>query len=336
MACRGTGWAMLSSGSVQEVMDLAPVAHLAAIKARIPFMHFFDGFRTSHEIQKIKVFDYATLAGLLDYDALEEYRDNALNPDHPTLRCTVQNPDVYFQVRESNNIFYNRLSAIVEGCMADINAITGENYSLFNYYGAPDAELVVIAMGSVSGTIRDTIDYLNERGEKTGFVQVHLYRPFSVKHFLAALPHSVKKIAALDRCKEHGAPGEPLYLDVCSAYNGIHNSPLIVGGRYGLASKDIDPAQIKAVFDNLKTAAPKNNFTIGINDDVTFLSLNANERINAGDNETVSCKFWGLGSDGTVGANKNSIKIISDHTNMFTQAYFEYDTKKSFGITKTH
>ena len=336
MNCRSTGLAMLSSGSVQEVMDLAGVAHLAAIRGRIPFMHFFDGFRTSHEIQKIKVFDYETLAGLLDTEALDEYRDSALNPDHPTLRCTVQNPDIYFQVRESNNRFYDRLPEIVEGYLAEINRLTGEDYHLFNYYGATDADRVIIAMGSVSGTIRETVEYLNGQGEKTGYLQVHLYRPFSIEHFLSALPSSVKSIAVMDRCKEHGAPGEPLYMDVCSAFFGRKDAPLVVGGRYGLASKDIDPAQIKAVFDNLAAAEPKNSFTIGIIDDVTNLSLAAGEYINTDPKGLVSCKFWGLGSDGTVGANKNSIKIISDYTDMYTQAYFEYDTKKSFGITKSH
>ncbi|MDR3236939.1 MAG: pyruvate:ferredoxin (flavodoxin) oxidoreductase, partial [Spirochaetia bacterium] len=336
MNCRGTGWAMLSSGSVQEVMDLSAAAHLSAVKGRIPFMHFFDGFRTSHEIQKIKVFDYETLAGLLDYEALDKYRDTSLNPDHPTLRCTVQNPDVYFQIREANNPFYDALPGIVESYMANINALTGEDYHLFNYYGAADAERVVIAMGSVSGTIRDTVDFLNAKGEKTGYLQVHLFRPFSAGHFLAAMPSTVKKVAVLDRCKEHGSSGEPLYLDVRAAWYGRENAPFIAGGRYGLASKDIYPSQIKAVFDNLLLNEPKNNFTIGINDDVTHLSLPCGEDINPEPEGLISCKFWGLGSDGTVGANKNSIKIISEHTGMFTQAYFEYDTKKSFGITKSH
>jgi pyruvate-ferredoxin/flavodoxin oxidoreductase len=336
MNCRGTGFAMISSGSVQEVMDLSGVAHLSAIRGRIPFMHFFDGFRTSHEIQKIKVFGYDTLAKLVDYRALEEWRDRALNPDHPTLRCTVQNPDVYFQVRESNNRFYDELPGIVEGYLNDINALTGESYGLFNYYGAPDAERIIIAMGSVSGTIRDTVEYLNSKGERTGYLQVHLFRPFSVRHFISAMPSTVKRIAVLDRCKEHGAPGEPLYMDVCSAFFGKSSAPLVVGGRYGLASKDTDPAQIKAVFDNLAASEPRNGFTIGISDDVTGLSLPVREKLDIGSGDTVACKFWGLGSDGTVGANKNSIKIISDRTEMYTQAYFEYDTKKSFGITKSH
>ena len=336
MACRGTGFAMLSSGSVQEVMDLGGVAHLSAIKGRVPFMHFFDGFRTSHEIQKVQCIDYDDLAALVDREALKNFRDNALNPEHPTLRNTVQNPDVYFQVREANNSFYNALPAIVEDYLESINKITGRNYKLFNYYGAPDADRIVIAMGSVSGTIMDTIDYLNARGEKLGFIQVHLYRPFSVKHLLEAIPASVKRISVLDRCKEMGAVGEPLYQDICTAYAGNKNAPMIVGGRYGLSSKNIDPAQIKAVFDNLGADEPRNGFTVGINDDVTGLSLPLGPALNTESEGTICCKFWGLGSDGTVGANKNSIVIISEYTDFFTQAYFEYDTKKSFGITKSH
>lgn len=336
MACRATGFAMISSGSVQEVMDLAGVAHLSAVKSRVPFIHFFDGFRTSHEIQKIEVMDYDELASLMDRDALKAFRDSSLNPEHPTLRNTVQNPDVYFQIREANNRFYDTLPETVEKYFGEINRITGRNYQLFNYYGADDADRLIIAMGSVSGTIMDTVDYLNARGEKTGFLQVHLFRPFSVKHLLAAIPGSVRKIAVLDRCKEHGAVGEPLFLDVCSAYFEKEARPIIVGGRYGLSSKDTDPAQMKAVFDNLLLDKPKNNFTVGINDDVTGLSLPVGSPIFTEAEGTVCCKFWGLGSDGTVGANKNSIKIISDYTDMFTQAYFEYDTKKSFGITKSH
>ena len=336
MNCRSTGFAMLSSGSVQEVMDLAGVAHLSAIKGRIPFLHFFDGFRTSHEIQKIEVMDLDELEKLLDKDALKAFRDNALNPDHPTLRNTVQNPDVYFQFREANNRFYDELPEIVEGYLNGITKITGREYHLFNYYGAPDAERIIIAMGSVSGTIMDTVDWLNQRGEKVGYVQVHLYRPFSVKHLLEVIPDTVKKIAVLDRCKEHGAVGEPLYEDVCSAYFHVADHPLVVGGRYGLSSKDTDPTQIKAVFDNLKLDEPKDGFTVGIVDDVTHLSLPLGDPISTERAGTVCCKFWGLGSDGTVGANKNSIKIISDHTDGYAQAYFEYDTKKSFGITKSH
>jgi pyruvate-ferredoxin/flavodoxin oxidoreductase len=336
MNCRSTGFALLSSGSVQEVMDIAGVAHLAAIKARIPFLHFFDGFRTSHEIQKIEVMDTDELAKLLDMDAVKSFRDNALNPDHPTLRNTVQNPDVYFQFREANNRFYDGLPEIVENYLGEVSRITGREYHLFNYYGAPDAERIIIAMGSVSGTIMDTVDYMNARGEKVGYVQVHLYRPFSVKHLLSVIPETVKKIAVLDRCKEHGAVGEPLYEDVCSAYFHEATHPVVVGGRYGLSSKDTDPAQIKAVYDNLALDEPRDNFTIGIVDAVTNLSLPVGEPLFTESEGTVCCKFWGLGSDGTVGANKNSIKIISDHTDGYAQAYFEYDTKKSFGITKSH
>ncbi|MBE6036349.1 MAG: pyruvate:ferredoxin (flavodoxin) oxidoreductase [Clostridiales bacterium] len=336
MNCRQTGFAMLSTGSVQEVMDLAGVAHLAAIKGRIPFMHFFDGFRTSHEIQKIKAIPYEAFNEMLDWDAVDSFRKNALNPDHPTLRNTVQNPDVYFQFREANNRFYTELPEIVEDYMAKINAITGEDYHVFNYYGAPDATRVVVAMGSVSGTARETVKYLNAQGEKVGFLQVHLFNPFSVEHFLKALPKTVEKIAVLDRCKEMGAAGDPLYLSVCAAYANKENAPYVVGGRYGLSSKDTTPAQIKAVFDHLKQDKPMNSFSVGIEDDVTHLSLPVGGNLPLAHKKMVSCKFWGLGSDGTVGANKNSIKIIGGNTDMFTQAYFEYDTKKSFGITKSH
>ncbi|MBR2667134.1 MAG: pyruvate:ferredoxin (flavodoxin) oxidoreductase [Oscillospiraceae bacterium] len=336
MACRATGFAMLSSGSVQEVMDLAGVAHLSAIRQRVPFLHFFDGFRTSHEVQKVECLEYDELAQLLDWDAVKAFRDQALNPEHPTLRNTVQNPDIYFQVRESNNPFYDALPEVVEEYLHRISDLTGRQYELFNYYGAPDAERVIIAMGSASGTIRDTVAYLNRQGEKVGYLQVHLFRPFSVKHFLAALPDTVKKIAVLDRCKEHGAVGEPLYVDVCSAFFDQAVRPVIVGGRYGLSSKDVDPAQIKAVYDNLLADAPKNHFTVGINDDVTGLSLPVGPAFRTEADGTVCCKFWGLGSDGTVGANKNSVHIIGENTDLYTQAYFEYDTKKSFGITRSH
>jgi len=336
MNCRSTGFAMLSSGSVQEVMDLAAVAHLAAIKSRVPFIHFFDGFRTSHEIQKVEVMDYEELRPLLDLDAVKFHRDSALNPEHPTLRNTVQNPDVYFQVREANNRFYDALPDTVEHYFGEINKITGRNYKLFDYYGAPDAERVIVAMGSVSGTIMDTVDFLNAKGHKVGYVQVRLFRPFSVERLLAAIPETAERIAVLDRCKEHGAVGEPLYEDVRSAFYGSGRSPLIVGGRYGLSSKDTDPVQIAAVFDNLKKDEPLDHFSVGIEDDVTFRSLPLGKPIDTEAEGTICCKFWGLGSDGTVGANKNSIKIISDHTPYFAQAYFEYDTKKSFGITKSH
>ena len=336
MACRETGFAQFSTGSVQEVMDLAAVAHLAAIKTKIPCMHFFDGFRTSHEIQKIEAIDYEDLRGLLDMDAVDDFRAKALNPDHPSLRNTVQNPDVYFQFREANNSAYQDFPDVAEYYVKELSKITGRDYDLFNYYGDPEAERVIVAMGSVSGAIRETVEYLNKKGEKVGYLQVHLYRPWSVKHYLKNLPKTVKKIAVLDRCKDMGSIGEPLYQDVCSVYINEEVRPLIVGGRYGLSSKDTDPAQIKAVFDNLAQDKPKNNFTIGITDDVTNLSLPAGPALPLEQEGTIACKFWGLGSDGTVGANKNSIKIIGENTDMYAQAYFEYDTKKSYGITKSH
>ena len=334
MACRSTGWAMLSSGSVQEVMDLAAVAHVSAVQARIPFMHFFDGFRTSHEIQKIEVLEDEELRGLLDEEAIAAFRASALNPDHPTLRNAVQNPDVYFQLREANNPAYFALPELVEKNLKKVSALTGREYHLFNYYGDPAAERVIVAMGSVSGTVQDTVDYLRARGEKVGYLQVHLFRPFSIAHFLRALPETVTHIAVLDRCKEAGAPGEPLYLDVCQALR--ERNVRIIGGRYGLSSKDCDAGQICAVFAELLKAEPQNGFTVGIEDDVTGLSLSVTEQPETEKPGTVSCKFWGLGSDGTVGANKNSIKIIGDHTDLYTQGYFEYDTKKSFGITRSH
>ena len=336
MNCRQTGFAMLSTGSVQEVMDLAGVAHLAAIKARVPFMHFFDGFRTSHEVQKVRAISYEDFGKILDWQAVRSFREGALNPYHPSLRNTVQNPDVYFQFREANNRFYDELPGIVEEYMQEINKITGEDYHIFNYYGAPDAERVVVAMGSVSGAAREAVEYMNARGEKVGYLQVHLFNPFSKEMFRDALPKTVKKIAVLDRCKEMGASGDPLYLAVCAAYTNIEGAPFIIGGRYGLSSKDTTPEQIKAALDHLKSDDPFNGFTIGIEDDVTHLSLPIGEKLEIPHKKMVACKFWGLGSDGTVGANKNSIKIIGENTPMFTQAYFEYDTKKSFGITRSH
>ena len=336
MNCRQTGFAMLSSASVQEVMDLAGVAHLSTIKSRVPFLHFFDGFRTSHEIQKIECIDYKDFERLLDKDALESFRKNSLNPERPVLRSSVQNPDTFFQQRESANPFYDAVPEMVQAYMNEINKITGRNYKLFNYYGAQDADRIIIAMGSACGAIQETVDYLNEQGQKVGVVQVHLYRPFSVKHLLEAIPATVKAIAVLDRTKEPGAYGEPLYEDICAAFINAENKPRIYGGRYGLSSKDTTPAQIKAVFDNIASIAPKNHFTVGIVDDVTFHSLEVGEELDITPKGTISCKFWGLGSDGTVGANKNSIKIIGDHTDMYAQAYFEYDTKKSGGITKSH
>ena len=337
MNCRQTGFAMLSTGSVQEIMDLAGVAHLSAIKGRIPFLHWFDGFRTSHEIQKVEALTYDEFEKLLDKEALRKWKDEAMNPETPTMRSTVQNPDIYFQVREANNADYEALPDIVEGYMAEISKITGREYHIFNYYGAPDADKLIIAMGSVCGATQEVIDRLNGEGQKLGLLQVHLYRPFSVKHMLNAIPKTVKKIAVLDRVKEAGAVGEPLYEDVCSAYNEYDGErPMILSGRYGLSSKDTDPACIKAVYDNLEAAEPINHFTIGINDDVTHKSLALDKDFVIENEGTISCKFWGLGSDGTVGANKNSIKIIGDQTDKYCQAYFEYDTKKSFGITKSH
>lgn len=338
MNCRQTGFALLSSGNAQEVMDLAPIAHLASIEGRIPFLHFFDGFRTSHELAKVQPIDYEILKGLVNMQALNEFRAHALNPEHPMLRATVQNPDIYFQVREANNTDYAKLPDIVQSYMDKLGAITGRNYHLFDYYGDTQAEYVIVAMGSVSGTICETVDYLNKLGHKTGFLQVHLYRPFSAKHFLAALPASVKRIAVLDRCKEMGASGDPLYLDVCNVLASQKNDVVFhtYGGRYGLSSKDTDPAQIKAVFDNLASEQPRNNFTIGIVDDVTNLSLPLDGPLYPDDEHIVCCKFWGLGSDGTVGANKNTVGIINAHTDKYAQAYFEYDAKKSFGVTKSH
>ena len=335
MACRQTGFAMLSSGSVQEVADLAPVAHLSAIEGRIPFMHFFDGFRTSHEINKIELPDMDAVGGLINQDALKEFRDGSLNPEHPTLRNTVQNGDVYFQVREAHNGFYAALPDIVEKYLSEITKITGREYHVFNYYGDPEATDVVIAMGSASGVIRDAVDALRAEGKKVGFLQVHLYRPFSAAHFLKALPENVARIAVLDRCKAMGSAGEPLFEDVCSVLMGSDRNVKVIGGRYGLSSKDTDPAQILAVFENLASANPKTSFTIGINDDVTHLSLPVKPFSDAKAG-VIRCKFWGLGGDGTVGANHNTVRIINDNTDKFAQAYFEYDAKKSFGVTKSH
>ena len=335
MACRQTGFAQLASASVQECMDLGAVAHLSAIKGSIPFMHFFDGFRTSHEIQKIDVLDYEDLAKIVDWDAVKRFKDHALNSEHPTIRSTLQNPDTFFQSREACNTAYNALPEIVQQQMDAINALTGRNYKLFNYYGAPDAERVVIAMGSVCETMLEVVDYLTAQGEKVGMIQVHLYRPFSAKHLLAALPATVKCISVLDRTKEPGSAGEPLFADVCTALTEREGSVKVLGGRYGLSSKDTIPAHIKAVFDNM-LGEQKNHFTVGINDDVTHTSLPVGENIVTAGKSIISCKFWGLGSDGTVGANKNSIKIIGDNTDQYAQAYFEYDSKKSGGVTKSH
>ena len=336
MSCRQTGFAMLCEGSVQEVMDLAGVAHLATLKSRVPFINFFDGFRTSHEIQKIEKLDNEDLAPLIDQKALAEFRARALNPQKPVARGMAENPDHFFQHRESSNPFYDAVPAIVEEYMNEISKITGRKHGLFDYYGAEDADRVIIAMGSVTEAAREAIDYLTSKGEKVGLVSVHLYRPFSAKHFLAAVPKTAKRIAVLDRTKEPGANGEPLYLDVKDCFYGVENAPLIVGGRYGLGSKDTTPAQILAVYENLAMAMPKNQFTIGIEDDVTFTSLPKKEEIALGGEGMFEAKFYGLGADGTVGANKNSVKIIGDNTNKYCQAYFAYDSKKSGGFTCSH
>ncbi len=335
MACRQTGFAQLCSGSVQEAADMAGLAHLCALRGSVPFMHFFDGFRTSHEISKIALPDEAELCSMLDKEALAAFRAHALNPEHPMLRNTVQNGDVYFQVREAANRFYTALPNIVEDYMAEFGKKFGREYHIFDYYGDSEATEIVVAMGSVSGTVKETVDYLRARGRKVGFLQVRLYRPFAVEKFLKAIPMSVKRIAVLDRCKEMGATGEPLYEDVCTAFHGSGRDVEIVGGRYGLSSKDTDPAQIAAAFDNLLAPKPINSFTIGIVDDVTHLSLPA-KPLEGFDDGAVCCKFWGLGGDGTVGANHNTVKIVASNTEKYAQAYFEYDAKKSYGVTKSH
>jgi len=336
MAARATGFSLLASGSVQEAMDLALVAHLSSIRASLPFVHFFDGFRTSHEIQKIEVIDYEDIKKLVDWDAVQKHRDRALNPEHPHLRGSAQNPDIYFQVNEAANQFYMKIPKIVEEEMAKVAQLTGRQYKLFDYVGAPDAERVIIMMGSGSEAAHEAVDYLNAQGEKVGLIKVRLYRPFSAEHFMAAVPATVKRIAVLDRTKEATAFGEPMYLDVSALFQSIHDDRLIVGGRYGLGSKDFTPTMAKAVFDNLKQAEPKNHFTVGITDDVTMTSLPLGEPIDTAHEGVVRCKFWGLGSDGTVGANKDAIKIIGDNTDMYAQGYFAYDSKKSGGITVSH
>lgn len=336
MAARQTGFAMLCEGSVQEVMDLSGVAHLTAIKKRMPFLNFFDGFRVSHELQKVEVIEQEELAKLIDYEALEDFRNSALNPNHPVTRGTAQNPDVYFQMAESINKYYEDIPDVIENYMSEITKLTGREYHCFDYYGAKDADRIIISMGSVSEVIEEVVDYLNKSGEKVGLVKVRLYRPFSVEKLLKAIPTSVKKIAVLDRTKEPGSIGEPLYLDIVKAYNGKENAPMIIGGRFGLGSKDPTPSDIAAVYKNLSEGKPKDRFTIGIVDDVTNLSLDPVEGIDVAQEGTTACKFWGLGSDGTVGANKSAIKIIGDHTEMYAQAYFSYDSRKSGGVTVSH
>lgn len=335
-ATRQTGFAMLATGSVQEIFDLAGVAHLTSIKSRVPFLHFFDGFRTSHEIQKAEAPSTEDLANLLDWDSLKAFRKRALNPESPVTRGTAQNPDIYFQSREAANRFYDQLPDMVEDYMQQITKLTGREYHPFTYYGAPDAENVIVAMGSITETIKEVINYLNANGEKTGLVSVHLYRPFSTKYFFNVMPKSVKRICVLDRTKEPGANGEPLYLDVKEAFYDKENRPLIVGGRYGLSSKDTTPSMMISVFNNLKMNEPKNRFTVGIVDDVTFTSLPLLPEIDLSVKGTYQAKFYGIGSDGTVGANKNSIKIIGETTDKYCQAYFSYDSKKSGGVTTSH
>ncbi|MDX9947802.1 MAG: pyruvate:ferredoxin (flavodoxin) oxidoreductase [Bacteroidales bacterium] len=335
-ATRQTGFAFLASGSVQEIMDLAGVAHLTAIKSRIPFVHFFDGFRSSHEIQKIEITDIEDMKKLVDWDAISRFRNNALNPEHPVMRGTAQNPDIFFQAKEAINSFYEPVADIVNSYMAEINKLTGRQYKPFTYYGDPEAENIIVAMGSVTETTKEVIDYLRAKGEKVGLVNIHLYRPFSPKYFFDVFPKSVKKITVLDRAKEPGSTGEPLYLDIVDLFYGTDKKPLIIGGRYGLSSKDTTPSQILSVFENMKVKEPKNQFTVGIVDDVTFTSLPVLPEINVSPAGTYSAKFYGLGSDGTVGANKNSIKIIGETTDKYCQAYFAYDSKKSGGITISH
>ena len=336
MACRQTGFAMFCSGSVQEVMDLTAVPHLASLKTSIPFVNFFDGFRTSHEYQKIEMIDQDEVAKLLDPEDVKRFRDRALSPERPVTRGTAENPETFFTHREACNQYYENIPEVVEDYLAKIKDITGREYHLFSYYGAKDAENIIILMGSATEAAREVIDYQMKQGKKIGMISVHLYRPFSVKHLLAAVPKTVKRIAVLDRTKEPGAEGEPLYLDVKSAFYDVENKPLIVGGRYGLGSSDTTPAHIISVFNNLELAEPKNHFTVGIVDDVTFTSLPLIDEIPMGGEGTFEAKFYGLGADGTVGANKNSVKIIGDNTNKHCQAYFSYDSKKSGGFTCSH
>lgn len=336
MSTRQTGFAMLASGSVQEVMDLSLIAHVATLKSRVPFLHFFDGFRTSHEIQKVEVIDYADMAKLVDMEAVKEFRKRAMNPEHPHLRGTAQNPDIFFQAREACNPYYLAVPELVAETMKQVGELTGRHYQPFDYVGAPDAEHVIVIMGSGCEAVEEAVDYLTARGEKVGLIKVRLYRPFSAKHFLSVLPATCKRLAVMDRTKEPGATADPLFLDICSVLYGKANAPQIYAGRYGLGSKEFTPSMVKAIYDNLKAAEPKQQFTVGITDDVTHTSLEVNEMIDTSPAGVKRCKFYGLGSDGTVGANKNSIKIIGDHTDMYAQGYFVYDSKKSGGITISH
>jgi pyruvate-ferredoxin/flavodoxin oxidoreductase len=336
MAVRQTGFALLASASVQESMDLGLVAHLSAIKASVPFLHFFDGFRTSHEIQKIEFIDYADMAKLVDWEAIAKFRARAANPENPELRGTAQNPDVYYQGVETRNAHYEKTPGIVADYMKKVSALTGRNYKPFDYVGDPEADRVVISMGSSCETIEEVVNYLADRGESVGLVKVRLYRPFAPEYLFAAIPATANRIAVMDRTKEAGAKGDPLYKDVCTAFLEKGEMPVIVNGRYGLGSKEFNPGMAKAVFDNLKSAGPKNYFNVGIEDDVTHTSLDYDENFDVAPEGTVQCKFWGLGADGTVGANKSAIKIIGDETDMYAQAYFAYDSKKSGGVTMSH
>ncbi|UCF55790.1 MAG: pyruvate:ferredoxin (flavodoxin) oxidoreductase, partial [Deltaproteobacteria bacterium] len=335
-AVRQTGFSLLASASVQEVMDLALVAHLASIRASLPFVHFFDGFRTSMEIQKIELIDYEDMGRLVDWEAIDDFRSRCMNPEYPQLRGTAQNPDIFFQNREAANPYYGSIPHIVQEEMQKVSTLVGRSYNLFDYVGDPEADRIIISMASSCDVIEETVNYLNGVGERVGLIKVRLYHPFSREHFLRALPATARRIAVMDRTKEPGALGDPLYLDVCTVFQEKGENPIIVGGRYGLGSKDFTPTMVKAVFDNLRSSVPKNYFTVGIVDDVSHTSLELGDEIDPSPEGTVRCKFWGLGADGTVGANKNAIKIIGENTNMYAQAYFAYDAKKSGGITMSH
>ncbi|MDM8518171.1 pyruvate:ferredoxin (flavodoxin) oxidoreductase, partial [Desulfobacterales bacterium HSG16] len=336
MAVRQTGFALLASSSVQEAMDLGLVAHLASIESSVPFLHFFDGFRTSHEIQKIEMIDYDDMAALANHDAIAAFRARGANPERPELRGTAQNPDIYFQGREAANTYYEKVPQIVADYMKKVSALTGRPYKLFDYVGDPQADRVVVSMGSSCETFEEVVDYLTDKGESVGLVKVRLFRPFSPEHLFAAIPATASTITVMDRTKEVGALGDPLYMDVCTAFMEKGEMPTIIGGRYGLGSKEFNPGMAKAVFDNMKSAGPKNHFTVGITDDVTHTSLDVEEGVDVAPEGNVQCKFWGLGADGTVGANKSAIKIIGDNTDMYAQAYFAYDSKKSGGVTMSH
>ncbi|MFH1006401.1 MAG: pyruvate:ferredoxin (flavodoxin) oxidoreductase, partial [Candidatus Latescibacterota bacterium] len=336
MAVRQTGFALLASASVQEIMDLGLVAHLAAVESRVPFVHFFDGFRSSHEIQKIEMIDYEDMAALANFDQIEAFRKRAMNPEHPQIRGTAQNPDIYFQGKEAANSYYERLPAIVADAMKKVGALTGRSYQFFDYVGHPEATRVVVSMGSSCETIEETINHLNEGGERVGLIKVRLYRPFLAEAFLSVLPATVERITVLDRTKEPGAIGDPLYQDVCTSFMEHGKALVVIGGRYGLGSKEFTPGMVKAIYDNMGAEKPKNHFTVGIIDDVTHTSLEVDEHLDTTPKGTVQCKFWGLGSDGTVGANKSAIKIIGDNTDLYAQGYFAYDSKKSGGLTVSH